>query len=173
MPSRWIVRFALILLLVSPQALFAFSATVGQPAPALVLPKLNGDKFDLSSEHGKVVIIHLWASWCPACRAEMPALEELYKRYQADGFNVIAVSADRPRDKSAAVKEMESYTFPAGMLSDASSNGFGSPSSLPTTIIIDRDGIVRDDFTAEETLTLVSLTAAVSPLIGASKATQH
>ena len=173
MPSRWMVRCVLVLLLASPQASFAFSAPVGQPAPALVLPTLNGETFDLNAERGKVVIIHLWASWCPACRAEMPALEELYKRYRADGFSVIAVSADRPRDESAAAKEMNSYTFPAGLLSNATSNGFGSPSSLPVTIVIDRNGVVRDNFTADQTLTAVDLTTAVSTLLGATRTAQH
>ncbi len=151
----------------------AFSAIVGQPAPVLILPKLNGETFDLSAERGKVVLIHLWASWCPACRAEMPAIEDLYKRYHADGFNVIAVSADRARDKSAAVKEMEPFSFPAGMLNGATINGFGNPSSLPATIIVDRDGVVRDDFTADDTLNLASLTATVSPLIAAKAAVSH
>ena len=162
-----------LVVMLNPGLASAFSATVGQPASALVLPMLDGTTFDLSAERGKVVLIHLWASWCPACRAEMPAIEDLYKRYHADGLTVIAVSADRPHDKNAAVKVMESFSFPAGMLNDATSNGFGPPSSLPVTIIVDRDGVVRDAFTADETLTSASLTASVSPLMEAQRTAQH
>jgi len=76
---------ALMFLTVALAALLPFevhaAAELGQPAPALVVQELNGQTFDLATLRGKVVVINFWATWCPPCRQEMPALDEFYRRY--------------------------------------------------------------------------------------------
>src|SRR5208282_5964094 len=109
--------------------------------------KLNGQTFDLSAQRGKVVIVSFWATWCPPCREEMPALDAFYRRYHGNGLEMIGLSADRPHDRSDAIKVMQSYTYPAAMLDDASVNDFGTPSSLPMTVIVDSNGVVRAKLT--------------------------
>jgi peroxiredoxin len=139
---------------------------VGQPAPALDAAELSGQGFDLTALRGHVVIVNFWATWCPPCRAEMPALDAFYRRYHADGVDMIGISADRPRDRSDVVKVMLSFAYPAAMLGDARPNGFGSPEALPETFVIDQTGVVRAKFRADQlAVTEQSLAAAVLPLL--------
>jgi len=147
-------------------ALAFASATVGNTAPALDVPELDGKAFDLSALHGKVVIVNFWATWCPPCREEMPALDAFYRRYHSQGLEMIGVSADRPHDRSNVIKVMQSYTYPAAMLDDASVNDFGTPSSLPMTVVVDSNGVVRATLTPDQfKVTEKSLADAVLPLL--------
>lgn len=167
-PRSWLVMLvagaAMIACAAGP--LFAL-ATVGKPAPALVVQELGGQTFDLAKLRGKVVIVNFWATWCPPCRKEMPALDAFYRRYRSQGLALIGLSADRRRDKSDVIKVMQSFGYPAAMLDDAKVNEFGEPSSLPTTYIIDRHGIVRAKLTPDDKqpVTAQSLAAAVLPLL--------
>ena len=148
-------------------------STLGQPAPALVIQELNGNMFDLAGQRGKVVIVNFWATWCPPCRKEMPALDAFYRRYKAEGLEMIGLSADRPHDRSDVVKVMQSFSYPAAMLDDAKSDGFGDPSELPVTYVVDAQGLIRAKFTPDETeLTEQRLAASVLPLLPLGTFTQ-
>jgi cytochrome c biogenesis protein CcmG/thiol:disulfide interchange protein DsbE len=139
---------------------------VGQSAPALVVPELDGPVFDLSALRGKVVVVNFWATWCPPCREEMPALNAFYRQYRGLGLEMIGLSADRPRDRSDVSKVMQSFSYPAAMLDDAKTNGFGDPSALPVTYVVDAQGMVRARFTPDEKpVTGETLAAAVVPLL--------
>lgn len=153
-------------IIVSATALAFASAAVGESAPALVVPELNGQEFDLAKLRGKVVIVNFWASWCSPCRKEMPALDAFYRRYHSRGVDMIGVSADRARDRSEVIKAMRSFSYPAAMLDDAKTNGFGAPNSLPTTYVIGARGTVRAKLTPEkEEVTERSLASMVLPLL--------
>jgi len=154
----------------------AFAATVacsayaavdtGQTAPALVVQELNGQTFDLAALRGKVVVINFWATWCPPCREEMPALDAFYRRYHSQGLEMIGLSADRSRDESDVRKAMQSFSYPAAMLNSAKSNGFGSPAALPVTYVVDADGVVRAKLTPDSnSVTEKGLNDAVLPLL--------
>ena len=141
-------------------------AKLGEPAPALVVDELDGSAFDLSAERGKVTIVSFWATWCLPCRKEMPTLDAFYRHYHAQGLEMIALSADRPHDRSEVVKVMRSFNYPAAMLDDAKSDGFGNPSSLPQTYVVDGNGILKAKFTPDDNpLTEESLAESVLPLL--------
>jgi cytochrome c biogenesis protein CcmG/thiol:disulfide interchange protein DsbE len=142
------------------------NANVGQPAPALVVPELSGQTFDLSALRGKVVVINFWATRCEPCRQEMPALDAFYRQYHTKGVEMIGISADRPHERSNVSKVMQSFSYPVAMLDDVKEDDFGDPTSLPVTFIIDGTGVVRAKFTPEVTLaTQQSLSAAILPLL--------
>jgi cytochrome c biogenesis protein CcmG/thiol:disulfide interchange protein DsbE len=147
-------------------SLASANAELGQTAPALVVEELNGNPFDLSNERGKVTIVNFWATWCEPCHKEIPAIEAVLRRYHDQGLEVIGVSADRRHDRSSVKEMAQSMDYPAAMLEDADRNGFGSPTELPVTYVIDRDGIVRYSFTPDKgSLTEGLLTNAVVPLL--------
>lgn len=74
----------------------------GFPAPDFTLPALEGDEVTLSALRGQVVIINFWTSWCPPCRQEMPAIEQVYGQYRDRGLEVLAVNSTFQDDESAA-----------------------------------------------------------------------
>ncbi|HLI80164.1 MAG TPA: TlpA disulfide reductase family protein [Candidatus Binataceae bacterium] len=161
-----IFMLAAIALVSLPSGSVFARAQLGEAAPALIVPELDGQTFDLGAERGKVVVINFWATWCQPCREEMPALNAFYLRYRDKGLVMIGVSADRPHDRSEVAKAMQSLSYPVAMMRDAKANGFGAPVTLPTTFIVGRDGIVRAMLTPDETkVTEASLGKAVLPLL--------
>lgn len=66
-----------------------------RPLPAIRLQRLDGTILDLSSLRGKPVLLNFWATWCAACRTELPILDQLYAAYRTRGLQVLAISEDR------------------------------------------------------------------------------
>jgi cytochrome c biogenesis protein CcmG, thiol:disulfide interchange protein DsbE len=155
---------AILSLLPVPGALAA--PEVGAQAPAFVAQELNGQTFDLAAQRGKVVIVNFWATWCPPCRKEMPALDAFYRKYHGQGLEMIGVSVDRPHDGFEVHNVMQSFSYPAAISDDAKVNDFGTPSSVPVTFIVDRKGIVSAELTPDGTaVTEQSLRKLVLPLL--------
>jgi cytochrome c biogenesis protein CcmG, thiol:disulfide interchange protein DsbE len=138
---------------------------VGGPAPALVVPQLDGHVFDLAALRGKVVIVNLWASWCAPCRTEMPRLDAFYRRYRARGVALLGLSVDEVGDRSAVRAIMQKFSYPAALAADAKRNDFGPPLGVPMTWIIDPAGVVRARLTAARAVTEQSLEQEVLPLL--------
>ncbi len=72
---------------------------LGSKAPEIILLDPHDSTVKLSSFEGKVVLIDFWASWCGPCRASIPQVKRLYKRYKDQGFEVFAVSIDIKKDE--------------------------------------------------------------------------
>lgn len=115
-------------------------------APDFELSTLEGETIKLSDLRGKPVLINLWTTWCPPCRAEMPAIEKIYREYKNDGLIVLAINMtyqDTFENIEPFIDEYE-LTFP--ILLDQS-NSVGSAyqlRSLPSSFFIDREGIVNE-----------------------------
>ncbi len=152
-------------LLAAPGTAAGEGASIGQPAPALVVRQLDDKTFDLASERGKVVIVNFWATWCSPCRAEMPLLDSFYQRYRARGLVLIGVSVDDAQDRAEVARVMRQRSYPAALAASAKVNGFGPPLAVPMTWIIDRTGTVRARLLAGNAVTEQTLTQAVVPLL--------
>jgi thiol-disulfide isomerase/thioredoxin len=118
----------------------------GNLAKEIALPGLNGDTLRLSDLRGKVVLIDFWASWCGPCRRENPNVVAMYKKYNADGFEVFSVSLDKSTDaaKWKAAIEMDGLIWP-NHVSDLKGWQCAAAidyavKSIPFTILIDAEG---------------------------------
>lgn len=146
--SRWSAFSAATLLLTSVLFPVLAEPRLQQRAPTLTVPLSDGRDFDLAAMRGKVVLVTFWATWCGPCIEEMPALEKYYLEHKADGFEVIALSVDRPGNRAKAFRVLAKLSFPGAMVSDASSNGFGTPEAVPVSYLVDAQGVVREKFIA-------------------------
>lgn len=148
----------------------AGSPGLGETAPAITVQTLDGKTFDLAARRGRVVVVNIWATWCPPCRAEMPALDAYYRAFHDRGVDLIALSADRSHDTGEVRRAMRQFGYPAAMLARARPNGFGTPTNLPVTYLIDKDGRIRAVFGGTEPpLTSKALSDATSALLEVRK----
>jgi len=114
------------------------------PQPELRFVDGNGKPLSLADFRGKTILLNIWASWCPPCRAEIPALDRLQAKLGGPDFEVIPVSIDQGGSALVLVEEffrevgvhhLRIYIDPTGQApSEVGSVG------LPTTLLIDRDG---------------------------------
>ena len=112
----------------------AWVSDLDQPAP--VTP-------ELAALEGKVVLVNFWATWCPYCRHEMPAMEAYYRENKAKGFEIVAYSQDKTQQEVTEFMQKEGYTFAAPLASPGVDAEFGGVSRLPTSFVIDRQGRIR------------------------------
>ena len=130
---------------VSPQSDFAtVPIKVSFPAPALTLTDIQGVSRSLADYRGQVVLVNLWATWCPPCKEEMPALQSFYDEHRDQGFVVIAINdGDPTADVLQFVKDYQ-LTFPVWLDPTyiATEQAFKTL-NLPSSFVIDRDGTVR------------------------------
>lgn len=118
----------------------------GVAAPDFVLKSVGGRNLRLSEYRGQVVLLSFWASWCGDCRSQLEGLTDLYSRYQGAGFELLAVSLDREmRQVSDAVDSLETNFPVLHDLGGAVSEQY-EVKDMPYIVLIDRDGMVRDEF---------------------------
>jgi len=117
----------------------------GFTAPDFRLTLLGGGEIALSDLRGKVVIVNLWASWCPPCRAEMPALQEVYEAYRDRGLEILAVNTTYQDSQAAAARFVQEYglSFPVALDQTGEVSRSYLLRALPTSFFIDRDGVIR------------------------------
>jgi peroxiredoxin len=116
---------------------------VGFPAPNFTFPDLNGRQISLSDQRGKVVLINIWATWCPPCKQEMPSMQKLYERFKGENFEILAVSIDSTgRDAVAPFMRTMNLTFPALLDSKEDIRTLYGVTGVPESFIIDKEGIV-------------------------------
>lgn len=110
-------------------------------APAVELAMPSGQKVPLSSLRGKIVLISVWASWCPPCREEMPSLARLAKLLDADAISVIALSIDKqPADALRFLRAHNASSLPLYVDPDARIAETLGAVGVPVSILIDAEG---------------------------------
>ncbi|MEJ2750058.1 MAG: TlpA disulfide reductase family protein, partial [Anaerolineae bacterium] len=115
----------------------------GKPAPSFTSPALSGGEVTLADHVGEVVIVNFWATWCPPCKAEMPGINAFYERHQDEGLVVLAVNAKESESLVRPFIEASGFSFPVLLDPAGSVVNQYQIRSFPTTIVIDRDGVVR------------------------------
>ena len=145
---------------------------VGAPAPQFALPVFDDAQrsIALASLRGKVVLIDFWASWCGPCRQSFPLYEALRKELPAQDFTLLAINLDDMADGPKAFLE----EHPVGYTSVADPEGevakqFGLI-GMPSSFVLDRDGIVRARHTGFKPKDIDELRAEILDLISAKPA---
>ena len=141
----------------------AWVSDLEKPAPALQIQLLDGRKVSLEQLRGKVVVVNFWATWCPYCRHEMPAMEAFYGDYRDQGFEILALSQDDDAAKVAEFMARENYHFPVAMADASSAAALGGVSRLPTSFVVDKRGVVRHKISGQ--VHYARLKALVEPLL--------
>ena len=113
------------------------------PAPDFSLHAMSGPNMRLKDQRGRVVMVNFWATWCAPCRQEMPQLNRLYEKYRSSGFVLLGVNVDDDSSKAAEVAAKLGITFPVLLDADKSVSKLYDLSTMPSTVLIDRDGKVR------------------------------
>ena len=111
-------------------------------APAFSLADMDGKSYALADYRGKVILLNFWATWCPPCRHEMPAMERLYQRLRDRGFVVLAVNQwEEPDLVFAYTGDLNVFpSFPILFDPVSSVSQEYGVKGLPTSFVIDRDG---------------------------------
>ncbi|HTZ19799.1 MAG TPA: TlpA disulfide reductase family protein [Opitutaceae bacterium] len=131
---------------------FAAGKPQGEPAapapptaaPAWKLRDLDGQFVDSAQFKGKVVVLDFWATWCPPCLSEIPGYIALQEKYGQNGLTFVGVSLDS--EAPEAVKQFVAQhhmNYPVVLGDESITAAFGGVEAIPTTFIIDRQGIIR------------------------------
>lgn len=103
------------------------------------LSDLHGHKYTFSALHGKVVLVNFWATWCPPCRAEMPALNALYLRFKSQGFVVLSITDEDPQKVSRLVSQWD-YNPPVLIDPGDKVHKLFHVQGIPHSFLFNRDG---------------------------------
>ena len=140
------------------------AALTGQQAPSFTVAQLGGGSSALDAYRGRVVVMNLWASWCPPCRAEMPDLQRLYNAYRSRDVVVLGVDQGESGSRAAAFAQSLGIHYPILIDQQQQYGRVYAALGMPTTIIVNRDGVVVHGF--DGALSYDQMVAAISPLIG-------
>lgn len=127
-------------------AVAASAPQAGFIAPDFTLKTPEGETYTLSELKGNAVLVNLWATWCPPCRAEMPAIQKMYDEYKDQGFVVLAVNSTIQDSASEIPIFTEEYTLSFPILLDelGDVSRMYQVRSLPSSYFINRLGIITE-----------------------------
>ncbi len=116
-------------------------------APDFELDNFAGGKTRLSDYRGKVVLLNFWATWCPPCVAETPDFVNLDNKYRERGLVILGVSLDQnPRAVLHPFIQKHKIEYPILLADRRVTNDYGGITSIPTTFLIDREGMIRKHY---------------------------
>ena len=116
---------------------------VNFPAPELTLTDLAGNTVSLKDHLGSVVLVNLWATWCPPCQEEMPTLHAFYEKYKDEGFVLLAIDQEEILAVVEPFVNEYGLSFPIWLDEDYQAQRVFNTMNLPSSYVIDRNGTVR------------------------------
>jgi len=126
-----------------PTELSAVPVKVNFSAPKLTLTTIQGESFSLADFRGQVVLVNLWATWCPPCKEEMPALESFYRKHKDSGFTIIAINDGDPTPDVIQFVNDYGLTFPVWLdPTYIATDQAYKTMNLPSSFVINREGTI-------------------------------
>ncbi|HKV63160.1 MAG TPA: redoxin domain-containing protein [Candidatus Acidoferrum sp.] len=118
---------------------------IGSRLPEFSVKDLQGREISSADLRGKAVLIDFWATWCQPCKREMPGYQKLVESYGSRGFAVIGFKFDTMMDMEDPVTFAKKIgvRYPLAVAADDLKEKFGGIEGLPTTMLYDRQGILR------------------------------
>jgi thiol-disulfide isomerase/thioredoxin len=141
---------------------------LGSHLPDFSVKDLNGHDLTSAGLKGKVALVDFWATWCQPCKKEMPGYQKLVDQYGSRGFAVVGFKATMMMDTEPPLifAREAGVRYPLAIATPSVTDAFGGIQGLPTTLIYDRDGILRQKIIGFEYTTVIE--ADVKPLLGAN-----
>jgi peroxiredoxin len=109
-------------------------------APGFDLEGPDGETYRLADMRGKPVIVNFWATWCPPCRAEMPALQRAWEQLEEQGVMLVAVNVGETKEEIDAFAAQVEVDFPLPMDTEMTVSQSWPMRGLPTTFVVDPEG---------------------------------
>ncbi|HVZ17362.1 MAG TPA: TlpA disulfide reductase family protein [Terriglobales bacterium] len=125
------------------------SATNHPVAPQFSLTDINGQKLDLTSYRGKIVLLDFWATWCAPCRTEIPHFIDMQNKYGSQGLQIIGISLDDSADPVKKYYAEQKMNYPVAVGDDKLASAYGGVLGLPVAYLIDREGRILYKHTGE------------------------
>jgi cytochrome c biogenesis protein CcmG/thiol:disulfide interchange protein DsbE len=116
---------------------------VGRQAPGLKLESLDGRQVSLADYAGQVVLLNFWATWCPPCKEEIPAIERAYEGHRDEGFMVLGINEGEASQVVQAFAGELGITYPVLIDRRGDVAAQYRRRGLPLTVIVDRDGVIQ------------------------------
>jgi peroxiredoxin len=144
------VKLIAALAVVAIGAFAAFLFTPQRSAPEARFATLSGESFVTSELRGKVTVVNFWATWCPDCVKEMPAMIEAHRKFAPRGYEMIAVAVRDHPERVAEFTKRGALPFKVALdTSGEVSKRFGNIRITPTTFVIDKKGRVLRRYVGE------------------------
>lgn len=124
-------------------AITTISTAVAKPEVGKAMPKLSGLLTGAPNTAGKVVLVDFWASWCAPCKASFPSLNRLHQKYAAKGLVIVGVGVDEDAAKFQAFANKQKVAFTLVHDAKHKAAAFFAPSTMPSSYLVDRKGIIR------------------------------
>ena len=159
------MKSVLSILLIAMTIGFVTSAMAQQQKAAnFSLKSADGTSFELNKYKGKVVVVNFWATWCGPCRKEIPDFIEAYKKYKSKGLEIIGISLDQDGwTRVTPYVKQSNINYPVVLGDEQVVQNYGGFNAIPTTFIVDKNGIIVDQHTG--TMSLKQLEAKLKPLL--------
>ena len=144
-----VAGIGILVLLQSKDSLLDLSAiprvNKGVLSPGFTLPDIDGNMVSLSDYKGKIVLLNIWATWCPPCVAEMPSMEKLYQELKGEDFEILAVSIDATGSNVVApFMKKHKLSFPALTDTQGTIKDLYQTTGVPESFIIGKDGFIAE-----------------------------
>ena len=124
-------------------------------APQLSLTDLSGQKLELSSYRGKVVILDFWATWCEPCRTEIPRFVDLQNKYRNQGLQIIGISLDDDPKPVPGFYQQFKMNYPVAIGDANLAERYGGILGLPVNFVLDREGRIHATHVGEVDISLI------------------